>query len=166
MGLDGAEGPVGGVDDPDHLGVRGDQRHDVEPGHLLQEAHRLRGRVGHDDLVPQSLQMASDPLALGARLDQDFRAWSVLEHGVEPLTLRADPLLDDLAIRGHDADLALMLVQVDADMVHGCLREPGIVPRSDRGRDPPPLGRLHPIWRMWVRSPCGWPFDPGDQVDP
>jgi hypothetical protein len=41
------------------------------------------------------------------------------EHGREALRLRADPLLDQLAPLSQDTDLTFLLVEVDANMVHG-----------------------------------------------
>ena len=41
------------------------------------------------------------------------------EHRSEPVPVRANPLLDQLRVGGQDADLALILVHVDANMLHG-----------------------------------------------
>src|SRR6266545_8192107 len=76
-------------------------------------------RIPHDDLVPQPLQAARHPFTLGRGLEQDPAAGPVAEYGREALGLRADPLLDQLAPFGQDTDLTFLLVDVNANMVHG-----------------------------------------------
>jgi len=69
--------------------------------------------------VAQRFEAPRDPFALGRGFDQNPRAGSIAEHGREALWLGADPLLDQLAGLGEDADLAFLLVHIDANMVHG-----------------------------------------------
>ena len=66
------------------------------------------------------------------------------ECGFEPATLRADPLFHELTVRCDDANLALILVNVDANMLHGW-------PPSIRGVD-----RVNLVWgRVWATTSRG-----------
>jgi len=69
--------------------------------------------------MPESFETPGDPLTLGGSLDQDACHTSSTENRLEPCALGADPLLNQLASAGEDADLALILVHVDANMLHG-----------------------------------------------
>jgi hypothetical protein len=99
------------------------QRAGVSPVRLdlatALRVHRREVRVGDDHFVPESLQAPRDPLALGCGLDQDPRSRPAPQHLGEPLRFGPHPALDQLAILGEDADLALLLMDVDANMVHG-----------------------------------------------
>ena len=76
-------------------------------------------RVRDDDLVAEPLQAAGHPFAVGRGLEHNSGAGPGPEHGVEALRLRPDALLDHLAALVEDVDLAVPLVHVDANMVHG-----------------------------------------------
>ena len=81
--------------------------------------HRREVRVRDDDLVAEPLQAAGHPFAVGRGLDHNPGAGPRPEHGAEALRLGANPLLDHLTPFGEDKDLAVPLVHVDANMVHG-----------------------------------------------
>ncbi len=81
--------------------------------------HRGVVRVGNDDLVAKLFQATRDPLALRRGLDQDPSPWTIAKDRRESAPLRQDALLDQLPVRRQDADLALILVHVDANMLHG-----------------------------------------------
>ena len=88
----------------------------------LARARRVHGgevRVGDDDLVPQRLETPRDPFTIGRGLDHDPRPRATAEHGREARGLRADPPLDQLSALGEDTELAVPLVDVDANMIHG-----------------------------------------------
>src|SRR5262249_50785739 len=76
-------------------------------------------RVGHDDVVAQSLQAPGHPLALRRGLEEDAGGRSLPQHLGEAAWIGADPPFNQLASLGHDADLAFPLMQIDANMVHG-----------------------------------------------
>lgn len=65
------------------------------------------------------LQAACHPFAVGGGLDQDPRPGPIAEHRGETRGLGAYPALNQLALLGEDADLAFLLVDVDAKMLHG-----------------------------------------------
>ncbi len=67
---------------------------------------------------PRSLR-PRDPLALRRRLDQDPSPRMRAERRFEAGPLRDDPPFDHLPVRRDDGDLALILVNVDANMLHG-----------------------------------------------
>jgi hypothetical protein len=69
--------------------------------------------------VTQGLEAASHPLALGRGLEQDARGRPTTEQRGEPLRGRADASFDHFAVVGEDADLALALVEIESDIVHG-----------------------------------------------
>jgi hypothetical protein len=69
--------------------------------------------------VTQGLQALGHPLALGRRLDHDVGARSRPEYLGELSRLRVDPALDQFPLLAQDANLAVLLVDVDANMVHG-----------------------------------------------
>lgn len=81
--------------------------------------HEREIRIGNDHLVAELLQAARHPFALRARLDQNLGPRSPAENRGKALALGANALLNDLAVCRHDADLALPLVYVDPDVVHG-----------------------------------------------
>ena len=88
----------------------------------LAGARRIHGRevrVRDDDLVAEGFETSGHPLAVGRGLDHNLGAGPSPEHGGEALWLRASPLLDHLTPIGEDEDLAIPLVYVDANMVHG-----------------------------------------------
>src|SRR5262249_18702048 len=58
-------------------------------------------------------------LALGRGLEQDTGARAVTEDGSKPLGHGADPRFAQLAALAPDAELAFLLVHVDANRVHG-----------------------------------------------
>ena len=81
--------------------------------------HRREVRVRDDDLVAERLQAAGHPFAVGRGLEHNPGAGPGPQHGVEALRLGPDAPLDHLAALGEDVDLAVPLVHVDANMVHG-----------------------------------------------
>jgi hypothetical protein len=66
------------------------------------------------------LQPARHPFPLGRGLEQDPAAGPIAERGREALGLGADPLFDQLAAIGQDSDQTFLLVDIDANIVHGC----------------------------------------------
>src|SRR5512132_2971565 len=84
-----------------------------------RRVHGGEVRVGDDHFVPERLQAARHPLALGRRLDQHLRSRAPAEYRGEAVRLRPDAALDDLARSVQDAELAFHLVYVDANMLHG-----------------------------------------------
>jgi hypothetical protein len=72
-----------------------------------------------DRLLAQRLEVASDPLALGRGLEQDPRRGPRSEHRGEAFGGGADPAFDHVAIVGQDTELALALVQIESDILHG-----------------------------------------------
>ena len=113
--------------------------------------HGREVRVGDDDLVAEGLETPGDPFAVGRGLDHNPGAGPRPQQGVEALRLSPDAPLDDLTTLGEDVDLAIPLVHVDANMVHGwppspCARERVIavghsMPPRRVGGQP-----LHPIY--------------------
>ena len=86
------------------------------------EARRIHGRevrARDDDRVAEGLQTEGHPFAVGRGLDPNAGAGLGLEYGGQALGLGADALLDDLTLLGEDVDLAIPLVDVDANMVRG-----------------------------------------------
>src|SRR5439155_1995797 len=81
--------------------------------------HRREVRVGDDHLVAQRLEAPRHPLAFGRGLDEDPRPPSVAQDLGGPVRLRPDPALEQFPRLGQDADLAVLLVDVDANMIHG-----------------------------------------------
>src|SRR6266481_9585705 len=75
--------------------------------------------VRDNHLVPERIETAGHPFAIGRGLDENPRPWPGAEHGREALGLGADAPLDNLTALGEDIDLAFLLVHVDANMVHG-----------------------------------------------
>ena len=72
-----------------------------------------------DELVAQGLQAPRHPFTLRGGLEQDPRPRPRAEDVGESRGLRADPLFDQLAGFGEDAELAFLLLDVPANMVHG-----------------------------------------------
>jgi len=81
--------------------------------------HGREVRVRDDDLVAEGLEAPGHPFAVSRGLDEHPGAGPGAEHGREALGLGADAPLDDLAPIRKDVDLAVPLVHVDANMVHG-----------------------------------------------
>ena len=69
--------------------------------------------------MAEGLEAAGHPFAIGRSLDEDARPGPLAEHGGEALGLGADALLPQFAALGHDTDLTVPLVDVDANMLHG-----------------------------------------------
>ncbi len=63
--------------------------------------------------------LAGRRIVYATRLDQDPGPRPITEYCGEALGLRPDPPLDPLAALGEDTELAFLLVDVDANMVHG-----------------------------------------------
>jgi hypothetical protein len=72
--------------------------------------HRREVRVGHDHLVPETLEVSGHPLALSARLEEDACRRKSAENRGEPLAARDDATLLDRAVLLGDAQLTLALV--------------------------------------------------------
>ena len=106
---------------PEHAGVQ--QRAGVPPVRLhLPRPGRVHGGevwIRDDDLMAEPLQTAGDPFTVGRGLEQDARPGPLAEHGGDALRLGADPLLDELTPLSQHANLTFLLVDVDANMVHG-----------------------------------------------
>jgi hypothetical protein len=81
--------------------------------------HRREVGAGDDDLVPQRLAAPRHPLALCRGLDQDPGPRPVAQHLGESARLRPDPALKQFPLLGQDTDLAILLMDVDANMIHG-----------------------------------------------
>src|SRR5215472_15401818 len=115
--------------------------HPPAPGRV----HRREIRIRHDHLVAQCLQRLRDPFALGRCLKHHPRAIPSLEERREPLPARAHTALHEHSpVVVDDADLALPLMDVDPDVLHGW---PPFAGRWGRGLpleggDQP----LHPIY--------------------
>src|SRR5215216_5499488 len=80
--------------------------------------HRGEVRVGDDDLVAESFEVAGDPLALRARLDQDARKRASAEQVIDMFAVGLDAALDELAVFGADADLTGNFTEIETDEVH------------------------------------------------
>src|SRR5687767_2333359 len=68
--------------------------------------HRGGVRVGDNDLVAESFEVAGDPFALRARLDQDASWRACAEQSGDVFAVGLDAAFDQLAVFGQDADLA------------------------------------------------------------
>ena len=75
--------------------------------------------IRYNHLVPQLLEAAGDPFALGRGLDQDAGPWAFAQRLSEPIVSRHDAPLDDLAVLAEPTDLTFILVDVDAHVLHG-----------------------------------------------
>ncbi len=73
----------------------------------------------HVNGVPELLEAARDPLALGGRLHQDLGLRPTTEHLDQAMTLSANAHVDQLTVIREDRDLTFPLPQVHANMVHG-----------------------------------------------
>src|SRR3954469_17843163 len=62
--------------------------------------------------------MSSDPLALGARLEQDPGSRSIAEHRGQAFAARSDAPFGRRTVRSEDAELTLALVQIHPYRVH------------------------------------------------
>jgi hypothetical protein len=97
--------------------------------------HRGEVRVGDDDLVAESFEVAGDPLALRARLDQDASKRASAEQVIDMFAVGLDAALDELAVFGADADLAGDFPQIETDEVHGyCSFRRGLMPQCSWSR--------------------------------
>jgi hypothetical protein len=81
--------------------------------------HRREVGVGDDHLVSQRLEAPRYPLAFCRGLDEDPRPRPGAQDLGEPAWLRPDPALEQFPLLGQDADLAILLMDVDANMIHG-----------------------------------------------
>src|SRR5439155_27121948 len=70
------------------------------------------------------------------------------EHRREPLPTGLDSPLEHLALRGEDAELALALVQINPDIVHG-----GWPPSLELCG----IDRVHTRWGDSATTRSGWP---------
>jgi hypothetical protein len=80
--------------------------------------HRGEVGVGDDDLVAEGFEVACDPLALRARLDQDASRRAATEQFGDVFAVGLDATLDQLAVLGDDSDLAGDFTQIETDEVH------------------------------------------------
>jgi hypothetical protein len=62
--------------------------------------------------VPEAFEMPSDPLTLGARLEQDTRGIEAAQNRGEPLAAGDNAALLDRAVLVGEAQLTLSLVQI------------------------------------------------------
>jgi len=69
--------------------------------------------------VTKDLEAPGHPFAVGRSLDEDACPGPGAEHDGEALGLGANALLHQFAALGHDTDLTVPLVDVDANMLHG-----------------------------------------------
>ena len=67
--------------------------------------------------MAQLFQTAGHPLALRRGLEEDAGSRPIPQDGGEPFGGGADALLDQIALGAQDAELAFLLVHVDANMV-------------------------------------------------
>ena len=74
-------------------------------------------RVGDDNGVAERLQTPGDPFTLRRGFQEDLGRRPPAECLDEPLGFGADPPFNQFAALGQDADLAFLLVQIDANMV-------------------------------------------------
>ncbi len=81
--------------------------------------HRPVVWIGDDHLVVEPLDVARDPLALGARLAQTAGARPRAEHGGDPLPTGRDPTVGDRPVVGLEEPLPRALVPLQADVLHG-----------------------------------------------
>ena len=113
--------PVGAGDLPlgqllgQHLGV-------VAVGLLLAVGDLVDlGGVGQDDLVGQGLDQLDEPLVAGGGLDDRLEGAKASEELEDVLRVAAGEgaASDDAAVLVEDAEDDRLLVEVDADVVHG-----------------------------------------------
>jgi len=81
--------------------------------------HRREVGIGDDHVMAKTLQMSCDPLALGARLEEDACARTSAEHRGESLARCRDALLRNGPIIVANAKLTLALVQIEPYRNHG-----------------------------------------------
>src|ERR671919_667936 len=81
--------------------------------------HRGEVGVGDDDLVTQRLEAPRHPLALRRRLDENARRGPASEGVGESPWLGAEAAFEQLTVLCQDAELTLLLVDIDANMIHG-----------------------------------------------
>src|SRR2546425_8221141 len=79
--------------------------------------HRRVVGVSHDDLVPSCLQALGHPFAFGRGLDQDADLRPHGKNRGEPLSLRLNTLMQDLTGFGEGANLAVLFVHIDANIL-------------------------------------------------
>ena len=98
--------------------------------------HRREVGIRHDHLVPQLLEAAGDPFALGRGLDQDAGPRALAQRLSEPVVSCHDAPLDDLAVIAEPTDLTFILVDVDANVLHGWPPSSCGSDRVEHGVDP------------------------------
>jgi hypothetical protein len=76
-------------------------------------------RVGHHDLAAQLLQVPGDPLGLGRGLEEDPRVRLPPDLLGEAPRLGGDPAPESSLPSTRDANLAFLLANADAKVVHG-----------------------------------------------
>src|SRR5262249_11174138 len=90
--------------------------HPPTPGRV----HRGEIRIRHDHLVAQGLQRLRDPFALSRCLKHHPRAIQSVTERREPFPPRTHAALQEhLPVFIDDTDLALPLMDVDPDVLHG-----------------------------------------------
>jgi hypothetical protein len=79
------------------------------------------GGVGQDDLVGQGLDPLDEPFVAGGRLDDRLERPEPAEEGDDALDVAAGEGAagDDAEVLVEDAEDDGLLVEVDADVVHG-----------------------------------------------
>ena len=80
--------------------------------------HRREVRVGDDHGEPQRLEVARDPLTLGAGLEEHSRGRQWPKDGGEAVVAGEDPLFPRGPVRREDAKLRLAFVQIQAYRIH------------------------------------------------
>jgi hypothetical protein len=102
------------------------QRRHVAPIRLdparSRPIHRGEVRVGHDDFVAQLFEAGGDPLAFRTGLQEDAHPGAPAKHRGKLISARDDASLEDhRALRRHNANLAMLRVEIDGTIVHGWL---------------------------------------------
>ena len=75
--------------------------------------------IGNDDLVTQRLQALGDPRSFSRGLEQDAGPRTLGKHRPKPFPLRMETLMEHLAGLGDQTNLTLILMHIDANIVHG-----------------------------------------------
>src|SRR5438094_7802050 len=76
-------------------------------------------RIGHDDFVPQLLEVQRDPFTFSRSLDENAHRRSTPEDVRQSFARCRDSLIDDLAARHHYPNLTFFLVEIDVTILHG-----------------------------------------------
>jgi hypothetical protein len=108
--------------------------------------------VSQDELISEWLDELEEPLVAGGGLDDGLEVAQRLELGEDVVGLAAvqGAAAGDFAVLVHDAGDDSLLVEVDADVVHGCapiLRARGLLSTSSLPRTQGTCGRrldFHP----------------------